>query len=79
MNNPKIVDEKHDKQKKRQRPADSIAAEAALRRAAIKARKRAIEMTGSVPTWRDGKIVYDTEVWPADDVQTKQDVTDTAR
>ena len=24
--------------------------------------KRAIETTGSVPTWRDGKIVYDTEV-----------------
>lgn len=35
--------------------------EAALRRAAVKARKRAIETTGSVPTWRDGKIVYDTE------------------
>lgn len=36
--------------------------DAALRRAAIKARKRAIETTGSVPTWRDGKLVYDTEV-----------------
>ncbi|MYC08107.1 MAG: hypothetical protein F4X57_13200 [Chloroflexi bacterium] len=36
--------------------------DAAMRRAAIKARKRAIETTGSVPTWRDGKIVYDTEV-----------------
>ena len=35
--------------------------DAAMRRAAIKARKRAIETTGSVPTWRDGKIVYDTE------------------
>ena len=34
----------------------------AMRRAAIKARKRAIETTGSVPTWRDGKLVYDTEV-----------------
>ena len=34
----------------------------AMRRAAIKARRRAIETTGSVPTWRDGKIVYDTEV-----------------
>ena len=40
--------------------------DAAMRRAAIKARKRAIETTGSVPTWRDGKIVYDTEVWPTD-------------
>ena len=36
--------------------------DAAMRRAAIKARKRAIETTGSVPTWRDGKLVYDTEV-----------------
>lgn len=36
--------------------------DAAMRRAAVKARKRAIETTGSVPTWRDGKIVYDTEV-----------------
>ena len=36
--------------------------DAALRRAAIKARRRAIETTGSVPTWRDGKLVYDTEV-----------------
>ena len=36
--------------------------DAAMRRAAIEARKRAIETTGSVPTWRDGKIVYDTEV-----------------
>ena len=46
----------------RLRSADFIAAEKALRRAAIKARRRAIETTGSVPTWRDGKIVYDTEV-----------------
>ena len=36
--------------------------DAAMRRAAIKARKRAIETTGSVPTWREGKLVYDTEV-----------------
>lgn len=42
--------------------ADFIGAEKALRRAAVKARKRAIETTGAVPTWRDGKIVYDTEV-----------------
>ncbi len=41
--------------------ADFIGAEKALRRAAIKARKRAIETTGSVPTWRDGEIVYDTK------------------
>ena len=36
--------------------------DAAMRRAAIKARRRAIETTGSVPTWRNGKLVYDTEV-----------------
>lgn len=42
--------------------ADTLAALAALRRAAVKARRRAIETTGSVPTWRDGKIVYETEV-----------------
>ncbi len=36
-------------------------AEAAMRRATIKARKRAIALTGRVVTFRDGKIVYDTE------------------
>ncbi len=34
---------------------------AALRRAAYKARKRDIALTGSTVSWRDGKIVYDTE------------------
>ena len=34
----------------------------ALRRAAIKARRLAIETDGYVETWRDGKIVRDTEV-----------------
>ena len=47
---------------KRPRSRDFIGAEAALRRAAVKARRRAIETTGSVPTWKDGKIVYETEV-----------------
>ncbi len=42
--------------------ADALAGLAALKRAAIKARRRAIETTGYVVTWRDGKIVYDTEV-----------------
>ena len=36
--------------------------DAAMRRAAKEALRRAIETTGSVPTWRDGKIAYDTEV-----------------
>ena len=62
MDKRKIVNAKHSKLKKQPRSADSIAAEAAMRRAAIKARHRAIKTTGSVPTWRDGKIVYDTEV-----------------
>lgn len=44
------------------RPEHFIGAEAALRRAAIKARRRAIENTGSVPVWKDGKVIYETEV-----------------
>lgn len=36
--------------------------EAAMRRAAIEARRRAIETSGSVATWRNGRIEYDTEV-----------------
>ena len=47
---------------KRARPAGFVGAEAALRRAAVEARKRAIETTGSVPVWKDGEIVYETEV-----------------
>ncbi len=35
--------------------------EAAMRRATMKARRRAIALTGRVVTFRDGKIVYDTE------------------
>ena len=46
-----------------QRPYDPFTdgALAALKRAAIKARRRNIALTGSVVTWRDGKVVYDTE------------------
>ena len=36
----------------------------ALRRAAIKARRRAIVAQGYVATWRDGKMYRDTEVYP---------------
>ena len=39
----------------------ALAALEAMKRAAIKARKRNIALTGSVVTYRDGKIVYDTE------------------
>ena len=38
-----------------------LGVEAALHRAAHKARKRNIALTGSVVSYRDGKIVYDTE------------------
>ena len=60
-----MTDKQNDEGRKdanKERAAHFIGAEAALRRTAVKARKRAIETTGSVPTWRDGKIVYDTEV-----------------
>ena len=36
--------------------------DAAMQRAAIEARRRAIATTGSVANWRNGKIEYDTEV-----------------
>lgn len=49
----------------KQPPAPNSPAEppalAALRRAAKKARQRAIDTDGYVPTWRNGKIVHDTE------------------
>ena len=38
-----------------------VGVEAALQRAAYKARRRAIALNGYVATYRDGKIVYDTE------------------
>ena len=34
----------------------------AVRRAAVEARQRAIDRQGYVETWRDGKMVRDTEV-----------------
>ena len=36
--------------------------DAAMRRAAVEARRRAIETSGSVATWRNGRIEYDSEV-----------------
>ena len=36
--------------------------DAAMKRAAVEARQRAIKNQGYVETWRDGKIVRDTEV-----------------
>ncbi len=57
------TDDRNTQKRTSQEPTeDTLAALAAMRRAAVKARRRAIEATGSVATWRDGKIVYDTEV-----------------
>ena len=51
------------REREKQRPYDPYTDGAleALKRAAVKARRRNIALLGSVVTWRDGKIVYDTE------------------
>ena len=41
---------------------DTLAAAAALRRAAIKAQYEAITTVGSFPIWKDGKVEYATEI-----------------
>ena len=41
---------------------DTLGALAALRRAAFKAQRDAIATVGSFPIWKDGKVVYVTEV-----------------
>ncbi len=46
--------------------SDSASALEALRRAAVIARRRAIETSGYVTVFRDGKIVRDTTVEPPD-------------
>ena len=40
---------------------DNAGALSALRRAAMKARRRALETSGSVAIWRDGKLVYESD------------------
>ncbi len=40
---------------------DNAGAMAALHRAAVKARRRALEVSGSVAIWRDGKLVYESD------------------
>ncbi len=63
METTTIKDKETDhEQKQRPRDPDFVGAEAALKRAAIKARRRAIEVSGSVAIYRDGKIVHVTEV-----------------
>ena len=47
---------------KKQNDAFFKGVDAAIRRAAVEARQRAIDTKGYVETWRDGKIVRDTEV-----------------
>ena len=51
------------REREQQRPYDPYTDGAleALKRAALKARRRNIALLGSVVTYRDGKIVYDTE------------------
>lgn len=44
------------------RDPDMVGAEAAIVRAAIKARRRALATTGSYPVSRNGEIVYVTEL-----------------
>ena len=44
-----------------QQSADSSGALAALRRAAIVARRRALENSGGVTIFRDGKMVWETD------------------
>ncbi len=46
----------------KQRDPDMVGAEAAMLRAAIKARKRALATTGSYPMFKDGQIVYMTDM-----------------
>ncbi len=51
--------------------ADDLGALAALRRAAIKAQREAIETVGSFPIWQDGKVVYVTEVQVSEEEQAQ--------
>ena len=60
-----------DESKSRRRDPDIANAEAALRRAALKARERARRAGLKVPVYRNGQIV---EEWP-----TEQDTSDVAR
>ena len=54
------------------RNPDFIGAEAALKRAAIKAQRRAIETSGSYAVYRDGRILRVTEIpGPCDDESEK--------
>lgn len=58
-----MTTQKHGNQEppKKPRDADFFGAEAAMCRAAELARRRAIETSGSVAVFKDGKIVWDKE------------------
>ncbi len=55
------IAQQRDQQEKQPYDPYTDGALAALKRAAEKARQRNIALLGSVVTWRNGKIVYDTE------------------
>ena len=57
-----MTSEKPSSPKQDHEPDHAELALVAMRRAAVKARRRAIETKGYVHTWRAGKIVHDTEV-----------------
>lgn len=61
----------YDESKSRERDPDIANAEAALRRAALKARERARRAGLKVPVYRNGQII---EEWPAE-----QDISDVGR
>ena len=53
--------------------ADDAGAQAALGRASVAARRRALEAAGSVPLWSDGEVVYESDpklLFPAEEGDT---------
>ena len=57
-----MADRTPDSRESNEKPRDPlfVGADAAMRRAALVARRRALETTGSYPISKDGKIVYVT-------------------
>jgi len=54
------MDIHNEKSLKKTRDPDLVGAEAAMQRAAERARRRAIETTGSVVIFKDGKIIRES-------------------
>jgi hypothetical protein len=61
-----------DDQTTQPRNPSTAGALAALRRAAIKAQHRALQTTGSFPVWKDGEVVYETEIVGFSDEEIKE-------